>query len=155
MCWIDYHKAYNMIPHSWIMECLTMFKITNNAQNILQYAMPLWKVELTSNSRNFCNVKIKQGIFQGNSLSSLLFITSPIPLTLILRKCKEVYEFSNSKELISHLLYMDDLTLYGKTDKGLDSLIQTVKIFSSDIYMEFGNDKCNILILKRGLKDKL
>ena len=42
-----------------------------------------------------------------------------------------------------------------KIDKGLDSLIQTVKIFSSDIYMEFGNDKCNILILKRGLKDKL
>ena len=31
---------------------------------------------------------------------------------------------------------MDDLKLCDKTDKGLDSLIQTVKIFSSDIYME-------------------
>ena len=45
MCWIDYRKAYYMVPHSWIMECLTMFKIATNVQNFLQDAMPLWKVE--------------------------------------------------------------------------------------------------------------
>ena len=25
MSWIDYRKAYDMIPHSWIMECLNLF----------------------------------------------------------------------------------------------------------------------------------
>ena len=45
---------------------------------------------------------------------------------------------------------MDDLNLYGKTNKGLDSLIQTVRIFSFVICMEFGIENCNILILKRG-----
>ena len=49
---------------------------------------------------------------------------------------------------------MDDLKLYGKTDKRRDSLIQTVRIFSSDICMEFGMEKCYILILKRGIKDQ-
>ena len=49
---------------------------------------------------------------------------------------------------------MDDLKLYVKTDKGLDSLIQTVRIFRSDIYMQFGIEKCNIIILKRGIKDE-
>ena len=49
---------------------------------------------------------------------------------------------------------MDDLKLYEKTDKGLDSLIQTVRIFRSDIYMQFGIEKCNIIILKRGIKDE-
>ena len=44
---------------------------------------------------------------------------------------------------------MDDLKLYRKTNKGLDSLIQTVKIFSFVICMEFGIKNCNILILKR------
>ena len=48
---------------------------------------------------------------------------------------------------------MDDLKLYRKTNKGLDSLIQTVKIFSFVICMEFGIENCNILILKRS-KDK-
>ena len=109
-----------MVPHSWVMECLTMFKIANNVQNLIQYVMPVWKVELTSNNKNFGNVAIKRGIFQGDSLSPLLFIIGLIPLTLSLEACKEAYEFSNSKERINHLLYMDDLKLYGKTDIDID-----------------------------------
>ena len=35
---------------------------------------------------------------------------------------------------------MDDLKLHGKIDKGLVLLIQTVRIFSSVISMEFGID---------------
>ena len=85
MCWIYYRKAYSMVSHSWIMESLTMFKMANNVQNILQYAMPLWKVELTSNNQNFGKVETKRGIFQGNSLSPLLFIIGLISLTHILR----------------------------------------------------------------------
>ena len=51
-----------------------MFKISNNVKNLLQHAMPLWKVELTSNNQNFGIVAITRGIFQGDSLSPLLFI---------------------------------------------------------------------------------
>ena len=154
MCWIDYCKAYNVVPYSRIMECLTMLKIANIVQNLLQNTMPLWKMELTSKNQNFGNLEIKQEIFQGDSLSPLLFIIGLISLTLILRKSKEVYEFRNSKERIKHLLHMDDLKLYGKTDKCLDSRIQAVRIFSSDICMVLGIEKCNILILKRGIKDE-
>ena len=34
---------------------------------------------------------------------------------------------------------MDDLKLYSRTEKGLDSLVQTVRVFSEDRGMEFGN----------------
>ena len=44
---------------------------------------------------------------------------------------------------------MDDLKLYGKTNKGLDSLTQTVRIFSVVICMEFGIENRNILILRK------
>ena len=50
---------------------------------------------------------------------------------------------------------MDDLKLYAKNEKGLDSLVQTVRIFSKDIGMEFGIDKCGTLVLKRGKIRKL
>ncbi len=45
---------------------------------------------------------------------------------------------------------MDDLQLYGKKEKELDSLVQTVRVFSQDIRMEFGIDKCAMIVLKRG-----
>ena len=93
--------------------------------------------------QNFGNLEIEPWIFQEND-----------PLAFILRKCLEAYEFSNSKEQSIHPLYIDDLKLYGKTDKGLNSSIQTVRIFSSDICMEFGIKNCNRLILKRGIKDE-
>ena len=55
---------------------------------------------------------MKLGIFQGDSLSSLVFSLALIPLSLILRKAKAAYEFSESKEKINHLLFMDHLKLY-------------------------------------------
>ena len=44
---------------------------------------------------------------------------------------------------------MNDLKLHAKNEKGLDSLAQTVRIFS-DIGMEFVKGKCAILVVKRG-----
>ena len=45
---------------------------------------------------------------------------------------------------------MDDLKLYAKNEKGLESLVQTVRIFNDDLGMKFGIDKCATLVLKRG-----
>ena len=49
---------------------------------------------------------------------------------------------------------MDDLKLYAKSEKDLESLIQIVRIFSEDIGMEFGLDKCAILIMMKGKKSR-
>ena len=42
------------------------------------------------------------------------------------------------------------IKLYAKNEKSLNSLVQTVRIFSDYINIEFGIDKCAILVLKRG-----
>ena len=78
-----------------------------------------------------------------------------IPLTVILHKPEIAYQFSSNREKIHHLLFMDDLTIYAKNEKGLESLIQTVRIFSDDIDIEFGIDKCTTLVMKRGKSYKV
>ena len=45
---------------------------------------------------------------------------------------------------------MDDLKLYAMNEKGVDSLIQRVRVFCEDIGMEFGIEKCAVLVMKRG-----
>ena len=45
---------------------------------------------------------------------------------------------------------MDDLKLYSRSEKGLDSLVQTVCVFSEDVGMEFGIEKCAMLVMKKG-----
>ena len=142
MAWIDYKKAFDMIPHSWIIECLDLFGVAENIKSLLVKSMEKWKVMLCSGNSELGEVEIKRGIFQGDSLSPLVFVLALIPLSLILRKAKAAYEFSESKEKINHLLFMDDLKLYSRSEKGLDSLLQTVRVFSEDIGMEFGIEKC-------------
>ena len=73
-----------------------------------------------------------------------------IPLTMILRKAKVGYEFKGRQQKVNHLLFMDDLKLYGKDESQVSSLIDTVYAFSADIRMEFGLKKCGVLVLKRG-----
>ena len=132
----NYKKAYDMVPHSWIIECLDLFGVAENIKSLLVNSMEKWKVMLCSGNPELGEVEIKRGIFQGDSPSPLVFVLALIPLSLILRKAKAVYEFSESKEKINHLLFMDDLKLYSRSEKGLDSLVQTVRVFSEDIGMD-------------------
>ena len=149
MAWVDYKKSYDMVPHSWLEECFRVFGIASNVDNLLVNSMKKWKTDLTFGGKSLGEVKIKRGIFQGDSLSPLLFIIALIPLSMILRKVSYAYEFKSGVKL-NHLLFMDDLKLYAKSETGLDSLVQTVHMFSNDIGMEFGVEKCAVMVIRRG-----
>ena len=45
---------------------------------------------------------------------------------------------------------MDDIQLFAKNEKELETDIQAVRIYSEDIGMEFGTGKCAKLIMKSG-----
>ena len=98
MTWIDYKKAYEMVPHSWIIECLDLFGVAEDIKSLLVNSMEPWKVMLCSGNFELGEVEIKRGIFQGDSLSRLVFVLALIPLSLILRKANAAYEFSESKD---------------------------------------------------------
>ena len=144
MAWIYYKKVYDMVPHSWIIKCLDLFGVAEEIKSLLVNSMEKWKVMLCSGNSELGEVEIKRGIFQGDSFSPLVFVLALIPLSLILRKVKAAYEFSESKEKINHLLFMDDLKLYSRSERGLNSLVQAVRVFSEDIGMEFGMEKCSL-----------
>ena len=45
---------------------------------------------------------------------------------------------------------MDDINLFAKNRKKLETLTQTVGIYSQDIGMKFGLEKCAMLVRKSG-----
>ena len=97
-------------------------------------------------------INIKRGIFQGDSLSPLLFCTSLIPLSLELNSSG--YGYKIRTEQITHLFYMDHLKLYAKDDNELEGLLGIVKGFSDDIGMEFELSMCAKATFKRGKLEK-
>ena len=47
-------------------------------------------------------------------------------------------------------MYMDDIKQIVKNEKELETLIQTIRIYSQNIGMEFGIEKCTLFIMRRG-----
>lgn len=52
--------------------------------------------------------------------------------------------------LVNHWLYLDDLKLYGRNQRKIQYLVTTVKMFSDDICMKFGLEKCASLSIRQG-----
>ena len=112
MAWIDYKKAYDMVPQSWIINYRKMYKISDEVINVIEKTMKTWRVELTAGGRSLAKVKIQRGIFQGDALSPLLFIIAMMPVNQILRKCTARYKLKRSHEKINHLMYIDNIKLF-------------------------------------------
>ena len=106
-----------MVPQSWIINCLKIYKISHEVINSIEKTMKTWRVELTAGGRSFAGAKVQRGIFQRDALSLLLFIIAMMPLNHILRKCTAGYKLSKSQEKINHLIYMDDIILFAKKRK--------------------------------------
>ena len=139
-----------MIPQSWILHCLKMYKISHKVINFFKKTMKTCRVELTAGGRSIAGTKIQRGIFQGDALSPLLFIIAMMPLNHILRKCTAGYKLSRSQEKINHQMYMDDVKLFAKNEKELETIINAVGIYSQDIRKEFGIEKCAIPVMESG-----
>ena len=57
--WIDYKMAYyHMVPQSWIINCLKMYKISYEVINFIEKTMKTWSVELTAGRRILAEDKI-------------------------------------------------------------------------------------------------
>jgi len=154
MAWVDYRKAYDLVPHSWLLKIMDLSKIAGDIRELIANSMNNWNTDLSCAGKFLCNVDIKRGIFQGDSLSPLLFVMAMIPLSFLLNKEKLGYKFKGSSHSINHLLFMDDLKLYGKSERELNELLLTLNEYSKDIGMEFGFDKCAMLVIRKGVKVK-
>ena len=115
-----------MVPHSRILESIELVQASGN---ILEFV----KRSVGKRKKTYP----EKWIFQGNNLSPLSFAIFMIPLTNILRKAKARCTLEGG-EKTNHLLFMDDLKLYGKSENEVKELLCMVEVFSQDIGVEFG-----------------
>ena len=108
-------------PIPGILESLELVQVSDNILEFVKRSMANWQRELISCGESLAKVNIRRGIFQGGSLSPLLFVICMIPLTHVLCKAKTKYTLGGG-ERFNHVLFMDDLKLYGKSEKEIKGL---------------------------------
>ncbi|XP_055637371.1 uncharacterized protein LOC129776028 [Toxorhynchites rutilus septentrionalis] len=157
MAYIDYRKAYDSIPHLFLVRVLELYKIDPVVVRFLQHAMRQWSTSLhLSDGENVLQsrtLQIKRGIFQGDSFSPLWFCLALNPLSRTLNRNGHGYKIrygDGAHEEVTHTFYMDDLKVYADSRQRLGVAIRVDEDISRDICMEFGLDKCRCVHLLKG-----
>ena len=104
MAWINYQKALDRLPHSWIIKFLDLIWINNKVISFTKDVISCWTTCMRLHTENKLieieDIKMQRGIFQGDSVGSLLFCICLIPLTEQLNKLNIVYEEDTTKTKI-------------------------------------------------------
>nr|CAH7720376.1 unnamed protein product [Callosobruchus chinensis] len=135
-CFIDYKKAFD---------------------SFLTRTMETWRTNVHLKTQDGLiqteELRIRRGIFQGSSPSSLWFCLCQNPLSNTLSNTDHGFNIRHQKvnqHKINHLLYMDDLKLYAATEVQLRELLRTTGVCTSDVRMEFAMSKCKALHINKG-----
>ena len=153
--WLDYKKAFDSVPHSWLIRSLELAKIPERIINAIKQLMFKWKtkVYLYGENKNLESdfINYLRGILQGDTLSLILFVLSVNPLSFLLNKYEGYKSTTVGKDKnITHLFFVDDVKLYAASMAKMIMMLELVTQFSSDIGMNFGVSKCAYQSVERG-----
>ena len=155
MIWLECKKAYDSVPHAWILEALRLAKVPEQIILAIEHLINKWKTELNipTMDRNVTigDIIYNKGVLQGDFLSVILFILLLSPLPFLLNKT-DGYKIglrTLAEKILTHLFIVDNLKLFspnlGQSELKLDIVTQ----FSKDIGMDFGEDKCSYIYIHR------
>ena len=154
--WLDYQKAFDSVQHKWLIKALELAKVP---EKIITANKTLMKklstnVNIQSGATSIESQPIQyiRGIFQGDSLSVLLFILSVNLLSYLLNKLQGycIGENENRNQNISHLFFVDDLKLFATNMNQMKLLLDQITQFFNDIGMKFEQSKCSYMAVERG-----
>ena len=122
--------------------------------NTLELLMRQWATVLTVDGRRISDpISIRSGIFQGDSLSPLLFITALNPISWRVSRLDGGVQLSPEKK-INHLLYVDDWKLYLLSAASAERTSTEVQRLSAKAGLHLNAKKCAIAVISAGSLSK-
>jgi len=157
MTFLDFKKAFDSLSHEWIVAMLKMYRFNDRLVELITKSMANWRVIMSVKAHGKImaqtdSIQIRRGIFQGDTLSPLLFCLGLNPISFELNVSTLGYRLSQGPitATVNHSWYMDDVKLYERSESGMLSLTSTVSSIGSDIGMELNPRKCAVVHIRKG-----
>ena len=123
--------------------------------------MDLWatKVNMFINNTSIKTNMINYitSVLQGDCLSLMLFILSVNPLSFLLSLLPgyNIAKTDNSKQILTHPLFVDDLETFARNKKEVTLQLDLITQFTKDADMKFGLDMLQIFISNEVIRNLL
>jgi hypothetical protein len=109
MAWIYYHKAFDNVPHSWIIKSLVLIGINNKVILFTKKIMGYWRMRMHLHAENKLTEREDKNtmwnISRGLTITVAVCICL-IPFTEQLNRLNTGYEERTRKTKISHFMWM-------------------------------------------------
>ena len=144
MMWIDVKKAFDSINHGYLLACLKALRLPTWVQQFLESTIARWALQVCSNQEIILEKRMERGILQGDTLSPLLFALCMDPLSRALNgkfPKVEVEAGEGRTHSVNHLLFIDDLKLFGCSESDLKLLAAETYAFFDSVGLEPNKEK--------------
>lgn len=149
LVWLDFVKAFDSVSQPWIRRSLSAAKVHPNVVRAISDLMRGWCVryEIVKNGkvRKSPELRVRNGVLQGDSMSPLLFILAVACISSALNKLPRYTVHVPGMEgtfECNHQFFMDDGKCFAESLEGLTLLTNKVRIVSSAIGMSLNPGKC-------------
>ena len=144
--WLDYKKAFDFVPHEWLIYALKLAKVPPQLVSSIKHLLTQWctVVHLDGENESITTdiIHFLKGIFQGDSLSVLLFILTVNRLSFLLRNLKGYHYGTEKSSSVTHNVFVDDLKLYANNINTTKKLLDLITTFSKYTGMTYFEGKC-------------
>ena len=139
----DFQKAYDNVNHSFLEKLLDVYGFPFGIQMLITEMMARWTNRLSYGAKKEVGeVRLENGIIQGDAFSPLLFVLVIDPLVKILKK-----RTGNDAEILN---YMDDLKASMSTIGAAQTVHETLKQYAQSVGMVI-NTKKSAIQLNQGV----
>ena len=133
----DFQKAYDNVNHFFLDELLDVYGFPHGVHDLIIEMMCRWKIRLSYGAKKEVGeVRLTNGIIQGDAFSPLLFVLMIDPLIKILKK-----EVGEEAEI---LYYMDDLKASTSSIGAAEKVHIIVKKYAASVGMVINKKKSAI-----------
>ncbi|KHJ96756.1 reverse transcriptase, partial [Oesophagostomum dentatum] len=153
MLWVDFSKAFDSVSHGAVRWTLAQWRMPADLRRLLSTIMSKQTVRYFGFTNGKLlrsrELKVRNGLMQGDTLSPLLFCIAISPISTWLRMHVRPYRTSTGPHSdgaleINHIFYMDDLKVYTTSWQDLAEAKNSIKRIAGQIGLELNARKCAV-----------
>ena len=154
---IDFEKAYDSVDHNFLARVMKSFNFGLSLQRWVQVFYNKIQSCVMNNGMSTGYFKVNRGVWQGNPLSSILFVVAMEVLLINIREDHNIDGIQiDHNNCIKLSCYADDLTCFVKDANSAHKIFQFLNDFYSCSLLKVNIDKTEAMWLgsKRWCKEK-
>lgn len=138
--WYDFNKAFDSMSHRQIRRLFGVLPLNINIKNLLRVLLNLWSLQILIKKEKTKPIYVKTGIYQGDSISSLIFILLTAAIIDHLKTDPLINKYTRGQHHI--LAYMDDIKVHANSKQSLKIITKELKDAASELGLTMNQAKC-------------